>query len=131
MDTSNFISFGEFYSEIRAHFSSNIFDLEEFKRKNSGRKRTEFLLDHSIVQNSLKKLAEKNVFQRDPPVAKGEDPVPAEVLFPARTKLDGFKGSEKYPQLSHKVIVQDSKKKGRHLVAKEKISPGKQSIVST
>jgi hypothetical protein len=78
----------------------------------------------------LKKLAERNAFHRDPPVAKVEDPVPVDVLYPARTKVDGFKGSEKYPQLSHKVVVQDSKKKGRHLVAKEKISPGKQTFSS-
>ncbi len=36
MDTSNFISFGEFYSQIRSHFSANIFDFEEFKRRSSG-----------------------------------------------------------------------------------------------
>ena len=47
------------------------------------------------------------------------------VEFPLFTKLDGFKGTAKYPQLSQKIIVQDSKKKGRHLVAREKINPGR------
>ena len=52
---------------------------------------------------------------------------PAE--FPLFTKLDGFKGTAKYPQMSQKITVQDSKKKGRHLVAKEKINPGSIEIM--
>ena len=49
--------------------------------------------------------------------------------FPLVTKLDGFKGTAKYPQMSQKILVQDSKKKGRHLVAKEKINPGSIEIM--
>ena len=122
METENFLSFGDFYSEIRTHFSRNPQDFEELKRKSSGRKKIEYLLDHPVVQNSLDILSNRNGFKRDRKVEEVFEQISNEI--PISTKLDGFKGSAKYPQLSEKVLVQDSKKKGRHLVAKDKINPG-------
>jgi hypothetical protein len=126
METENFLPFGDFYSEIRTHFSRNPQDFEELKRKSSGRKKIEYLLDHPVVQNSLNILSNRNKFKRDRKVEEVFEPSSNEI--PISTKLDGFNGSAKYPQLSQKVLVQDSKKKGRHLVAKEKINPGEQTI---
>jgi len=118
-------SFGEFYSEVRQHFSNNVQDFEHFKRPNGGRKKIEFLLGHPEVCKALKNLQEscptmKNVNES---IAR-ESPS----ILPSKTKLDSFKCSEKYPQLSAKVLIQSSKKKGRHLIAKEKILPGKIKI---
>ena len=114
-------SFGHFYSEIRTHFSRNLTDFEDFKRRSSGKKKIEFLLEHEVVQNGIQILNERNVF---PETRKAPEQIPESGDYPISTKIDGLKGSSKYPQLSQKVCVQDSKKKGRHLVAKEKINPG-------
>lgn len=121
-----FVTFGDFYSEIRTHFSRNTVDFEEFKRRSSGKKKIEFLLDHSIVQEGLRKLSETGGSVKDRKVEEVLEPgnEPETDDFPAVARPEGFRGSEKYPQLSQKVLVQDSKKKGRHLVAKEKINPG-------
>ena len=35
-------SFGHFYSEIRTHFSRNLTDFEDFKRRSSGKKKIEW-----------------------------------------------------------------------------------------
>ena len=64
MDLDNFVTFGDFYSEIRSHFSSAVFDFEEFRRRRSGRTRIEFLLDHAVVQEAIKELENKNKFNR-------------------------------------------------------------------
>jgi hypothetical protein len=64
MDLDNFVTFGDFYSEIRSHFSSAVFDFEEFRRRRSGRTRIEFLLDHHIVIEAIKELEEKNLCPR-------------------------------------------------------------------
>ena len=121
---SSFTSFGDVYSEIRTHFSRNTADFEEFKRRSSGKKKIEYLLDHAVVRDGIRKLSKTSSFVRDRKVEEIPGCEPATVDFPAVALPDGFRGSEKYPQLSQKVLVQDSKKKGRHLVAKEKINPG-------
>jgi hypothetical protein len=41
MANESFVSFGDFYSEIRTYFARNLHDFEEFKRRSSGRKKIE------------------------------------------------------------------------------------------
>ncbi len=118
-------SFGDFYPEIRTYFSTNVQDFELFKRQGNGRKKMEFLLAHKEVTEALRRL------RGDAPTANGigKGTAASTGLTPRRTKTDAFKCSEKYPQLSAKVALQHSKKKGRHLVAKEKILPGKSRLI--
>ena len=69
-----FVTFGDFYSEIRTHFSRNTVDFEEFKRRSSGKKKIEFLLDHSIVQEGLRKLSETGGSVKDRKVEEVLEP---------------------------------------------------------
>jgi hypothetical protein len=124
-------SFGDFYTEIRNYFGTNVQEFEHFKRQGNGRKKIDFLLGHPEVIKALKKLQDTapttNVFER---VQTEKTKSAAVDLQPQRTKMDTFKASDKFPQLSAKVALQNSKKKGRHLVAKEKILPGKCYLIN-
>ena len=112
------LKFSEFYAPIRAHFSSNIWEYEKFKRCKDNGAKVEFLMGHSVVQKSWSHLAESN------------SQIPLCSIFGApqrnekKAKIAKI-GNAKYPQLSKKVEVKVTKKKGRMLVAKEKIEPGK------
>ena len=110
------LTFGDFYSEIRSHFSSTVWDYEKFKNCEGIASKVEYLIGHSVVQKSLDTLNARNtqiplcaIF--GPPVKKNS-PVENE-------------NSQKYPQMSKKVEVKVTKKKGRMLVAKERIQPGR------
>ena len=118
-------SFSEFYTEIRSHFSSNHWDYEKFKNCENNRSKIQYLLGQTVVQNSLATLASRNtqiplcsIF--GPPSKSDKEKTPRK--FPARLISSQ---STKYPQLSKKIEVKVTKKKGRMLVAKEKIDPGK------
>jgi hypothetical protein len=100
MSENAFLSFGEFYSEIRSHFSRNTADFEELKRRTNGRKKVEYLLDHEVVQQGLKDLSVRNAFKKDRKVSEIFEQVSDD--FVLSNKFEGFKGTEKYPQLSHK-----------------------------
>ena len=131
---STMMSFAEFYSGIREHFSTNPTIYEQFKNAKTGRSKVEYLLQHPIVQASLKNLQAKNKIKQLNVVANNRNPQAVETSngndgkddFEGRQcdiKLTG-KGSRKYPQMSNKVEVKQSAKKGRYLVAKERINPG-------
>ena len=130
------MSFSEFYRDVREHFSSTPTSYQQFKNAKTGRSKVEYLLQHPIVQATLKNLQSKNkpkqlnVANRNPQncnnkcnaeTDNGNDGLGGRECD---IKLTG-KGSRKYPQMSNKVDVKYSAKKGRHLVAKEKINPGK------
>ena len=118
------LSFSEFYAPIRSHFSSNVWDYEKFKRCKDNQAKVEYLMGHSVAQKALAELAQQNtqiplcsIF--GPPCKKDQDKGQSENV---RAPIIQSKG--KYPQLSKKVEVKVTKKKGRMLVAKEKIEPG-------
>ena len=48
--------FGEFYSDIRNNFSTNIWEYEKFKKCKDNRAKVEYLMGHAIVQKSLATL---------------------------------------------------------------------------
>lgn len=122
MANSEFTAFGDFYAEVRNYFGTNVQEFEHFKRQSSGRKKIEFLLAHPEVTKALERLQAHGDTPR--PDGFQKRPTTSEDLTPQRTPLESFKWTPKYPQLSAKVGLQTSKKKGRHLVAKEKILPG-------
>ena len=133
--SSSMMSFAEFYSNVREHFSKNPTTYEKFKNAPTGRSKVEFLLEHPIVQTALTNLQAKNKITQlnvanwnsQKCVAKNDNGNDGEDDFETRqcnVKLTG-KGSRKYPQMSNKVGVKFSPKKGRYLVAKERINPGK------
>ena len=131
------MSFTEFYRDVREHFSSTPTSYKQFKNAKTGRSKVEYLLQHPIVQAALKNLQTKNkvkqlnVANRNPQNCKNNNKSDAETDNgndglegrECDIKLTG-KGSRKYPQMSNKVDVKYSAKKGRHLVAKERINPG-------
>ena len=134
--SSSMMSFQEFYSGVREHFSKNPTSYEQFKNAKTGRSKVEYLLEHPIVQTSLKNLQAKNKIKQLNVVANRnpQNCIPAETSngndekddFEGREcaiKLTG-KGSRKFPQMSNKVEIRQSEKKGRYLVAKERINPG-------
>jgi hypothetical protein len=134
--SSTMMSFSEFYSGMREHFSKNPTSYEQFKNAKTGRSKVEYLLQHPIVQASLKNLQAKNKIKQLNVVANRnpQNCIAAETSngndgkddFKGRQcdiKLTG-KGSRKYPQMSNKVEIKQSEKKGRYLVAKERINPG-------
>lgn len=118
-------SFSEFYAAIRSHFSNNVWDYEKFKHCESNRSKVEHLLGQTVVQNALTTLTSRNV---QIPLCSIFGPPNKSALektsrkFPARL-ITG--NSSRYPQLSKKIEVKVTKKKGRMLVAKEKMDPGK------
>ena len=121
------LSFSEFYSGIRAHFSNNSWEYESYKFKRGNRAKVEFLIGHDVVKKAIANLAAKNTL------------VPMCAIFgpPARNSakenhatyypdsLVVSANGAKYPQMSKKIEVKATKKKGRILVAKERIEPGK------
>ena len=135
--SSTMVSFAEFYKGVREHFSKNPTSYEQFKNAKTGWNKVEYLLQHPIVQTSLKNLQTKNkikqldvanrnslnrVVETDTNGNEGKDAF--DMISQCNVKITG-KGSRRYPQMSNKVDVKMSSKKGRYLVAKEKINPGK------
>ncbi len=112
------MSFGEFYTPIRNHFTLNASEGEKFKQAAGNRGKIGLLLNHAVVQKSLRILEEK--VKLVPPcsifgIPQKSDPKTASKI----------KGSQKFPQMSQKVQVQSTDKQGRFLVAKDDIEPGK------
>jgi hypothetical protein len=122
------ISFSQFYAGIRAHFAQNPWEYDKYKNNKTNRAKVEYLLGHAIVQNSLATLSAANTSSplcsifgnagknKDMDKCKGKFSPPRIV------------GSGKYPQMSKKIEVKATKKKGRIMVAKEKIDPGEWKI---
>ena len=54
--SSRMVSFAEFYKGVREHFSKNPTSYEQFKNAKTGWNKVEYLLEHPIVQTSLKNL---------------------------------------------------------------------------
>ena len=133
------MSFTEFYRDVREHFSSTPTSYQQFKNAKTGRSKVEYLLQHPIVQVALKNLQTKNkvrqlnVANRNPQNCKNDNNNADAETDNGNDGLEGRecdikltgKGSRKYPQMSNKVDVKYSAKKGRYLVAKEKINPGR------
>ena len=57
--TDEFMPFGDFYSEIRSHFSNNSWDYDKYKMARNNKERVAFLVNHKIVKKSLETLDEK------------------------------------------------------------------------
>ena len=117
-------TFSEFYATIRSHFSNNNWEYEKFKQCETNRCKIEYFLGQTVVQSALATLASRNtqiplcsIF--GPPSKSREEKISRKFPAPLIT------GNTKYPQLSKKIEVKVTKKKGRMLVAKEKIDPGK------
>ena len=118
-------SFSEFYTEIRSHFSNNQWYYDKFKNSPTNRLKIEYLLERPVVRQAMVTLASRNtqiplcsIF--GPPNKSDKEKTSRK--FPARLISSN---STKYPQMSKKIEVKVTKKKGRMLVAKEKIEPGK------
>ena len=118
-------SFSEFYTEIRSHFANNQWYYDKFKNSKTNRAKIEYLLERPVVRQAMVTLASRNtqiplcsIF--GPPNKSDKEKISRK--FPARLISSN---SAKYPQLSKKIEVKVTKKKGRMLVAKEKIDPGK------
>ena len=120
-------SFGDFYSGIRSHFSTNVWEYEKFKQCKGNRAKVEYLIGHAVVQKALATLSSRNsqiplcsIFGLPSSKSQEEKCRPE---FPP--SLIQGKLNKKYPQMSRKIEVKANKKKGRMLVAKEQIEPGK------
>lgn len=119
------ITFGDFYAPIRSHFSSNVWDYEKFKSCKDNRAKVEYLMGHAVVQKALTTLNSSNIltplcsFFGPPEITEKSHGVDWEKRI--------IQSHGKYPQLSQKVEVKVTKKKGRMLVAKERIEPGDHS----
>ena len=121
--SSSTITFAEFYSDIRAYYASNLWEYEKFKHNRDNRSKVEFLLKQDVVKTALERLMSSNT----------QIPLCSIFGVPQKTKEEKssrqfppnlVNGSTKYPQMSKKIEVKVSKKKGRMLVAKDKIEPG-------
>ena len=135
--TTLMMSFAEFYGGVREHFSQNPTSYEQFKNAKTGRNKVEYLLQHPIVQTSLKNLKAKNKLKQLNAVNRNiQSNCTAENTSNGNDGNDDFegkecnvkltgKGSRRYPQMSSKIDMKISSKKGRYLVAKERINPGK------
>ena len=122
------LKFNEFYADIRSHFSGNSWDYDKFKQSGGIPGKVEYLMGHTIVKKSLANLASKNsqiplcsIFG-PPSKSREEKSSVSEILMPEN--LVQGTTNPKYPQMSKKIEVKVNKKKGRMLVAKEKIEPG-------
>ena len=117
------MGFGEFYGQIRSYFSNNGWDYDRYKMALGNKGKVKFLIEHNTVKNALKDLEKRNI--RAPcsasPKQNGD-------ISDKKLPKPKVKGSAKYPQMSKKVEVKVTKKKGRILVAKEKIDPGEQTV---
>ena len=117
-------SFSDFYTSIRSHYSQNSWDYEKFKHCATNRCKIEYLLGQTAVQDALTTLTSRNTQMPlcsifGPPSKSKEEKISRKFPAPLIT------GSNvRYPQLSKKIEVKVTKKKGRMLVAKEKIDPG-------
>ena len=117
-------SFSDFYTTIRSHYSQNSWDYEKFKHCATNRCKIEYLLGQTAVQDALATLTSRNTQMPlcsifGPPSKSKEEKISRKFPAPLIT------GSNvRYPQLSKKIEVKVTKKKGRMLVAKEKIDPG-------
>ena len=134
--SNGMMSFSEFYSSVREHFSKNPTSYEEFKNAATGRSKVEFLLEHPIVQEALtnlqtkNKITQLNIAKREKNAHKCIDASNNNEMKHVDNKRKSDvqltrKHSRKYPQMSSKIDVKCSPKKGRYLVAKERINPGK------
>lgn len=121
------LTFGDFYAPIRSHFSSNVWDYEKFKRCKDNRAKVEYLIGHAVVQTALNGLASRNILT--PLCSFFGPPEIKEKCQGVDWKARIIQSQGKYPQLSSKVEVKASKKKGRMLVAKEKIEAGDKFII--
>lgn len=124
-NNSSSMSFGQFYAGIRAHFSGNTWEYSKFKQCRGVHDKLRFLLEHAAVRKSLESLAAANtqvplgcIFGT--PQSENRAPIQVE----QQKKVTMMMGSAKFPQMSKKVEVKSSKKKGRHLVAKDRINAG-------
>ena len=119
------MKFSEFYGNIRKYFALNTAQYDEFKRQESGHDKLVFILNHCMVQKSLKNLVEQSAsgnVRRDvavTPFNVGNENMKIEELKKALGKT-----TSQYPQMSGKVAVKNTKRKGRFLVAKERINAG-------
>ena len=126
------MNFQEFYSTIRGHFATNHWEYEKYRHNKTNQEKVEHLLGHKIVQESLTKLVTSNnqiplcsIFGA--PNKTKEEKSPRQ--FPPNLVNGG--GVKKYPQMSKKIELKVTKKKGRMLVAKDKIEPGTMTQKST
>ena len=111
-------NFSQFYCGLREYFSSHSKDYERFKTTpNEGK--TKYLLQHPVVQAALENLAQE-------PVKKAESPKGTQSTQIAVKEVGNLgKTHSKYPQMSAKVSVKSSARRGRFLVANQRINPGK------
>ena len=124
------LTFGEFYADIRSHFSGNIWDYDKFKQCKGNRAKAEYLMGHAVVQNALAVLTSRNsqiplcsIFGA--PHLGDDQKEKSKTTFPRAL----VHGTPRFPQMSKKVEVKVTKKKGRMLVAKEKIEPGMYNVL--
>lgn len=124
------MAFSQFYLPVRAHFSSNHAEYDKFKEAKGMKGKVEFLLAHPVVVSALQRLQES--ITEGPKFSKtsATDASDGNFMVALPGVLKGLpsvagKPTKQYPQMSDKVEVRYSKARGRHLVAKQRIEPGR------
>lgn len=119
------ISFTEFYGEVRQYFSSCVVEYERFKEAGSIPGKIEYLLDNEVVKTAAAALAKSTEAAR--PRARPS----AKEVKPATASAMNTKQGTRFPQMSPKLRVNTNKKRGRGVVADQKILPGTYTIFAS
>ena len=116
MDLYEITPFKIFYEDIRAFFRLNPDNFEQFKRNETSKEKILFLLTHKFVRDKIQTHLDWKCPLRKKPVRN-------EINYENDKSLNSK--STLLPYLSSSAKIAYSKRKGRHLIATKKISPGK------